>query len=59
MDSKLCVGVTTINTLLQMVCTVIDTLCKYIVNKLHYAKLEAELSVLLVGGRLRLPGDCS
>jgi hypothetical protein len=42
---------TTINTRLQMVCTFIGTFCKY--TNLHYA----ELSVLLVGGRLRWPGD--
>jgi hypothetical protein len=45
----------TINARLQMVCTFIDTLCKY--TNLLYAEFEAELSMLLVGGWLRRPGD--
>jgi hypothetical protein len=40
-------GIPTINVRMQMVCTFIGTFCKY---NLHYAELEAVLSMLLVGG---------
>jgi hypothetical protein len=38
-----------------MVCAFIGTLYKY--SNLHYAELEAELSMLLVGGSLQWSGD--
>jgi Na+-transporting NADH:ubiquinone oxidoreductase subunit NqrB len=46
-------GVTTINTRLQMVCTFIDTLCKYTTC------IKRNSLMLLVSGWLRWPGDCS
>jgi hypothetical protein len=50
-------GVTTINVRLQMVCSFIGTLCKYTTRIMR--SLRCSSLMLLVGGWLRWPGDCS